>query len=135
MARSSATKSMKLTRLLRSWTFSPSSLDIRLSSQKPIENMPKSTTKPKFLKKIPYEKEIGAEVIHALPIDFETAINSDEIVHKVWSSISPLARNEWICWVTSAKLAKTRTHRILVGLDKMHRGDGRPCCWSGCPHR
>ncbi len=91
--------------------------------------------KPKYLKKIPYEKEFGAEVVHVLPEDFREAIESDEFVQSVWSSISPLARNEWICWVISAKLAKTRAHRIVVGLSKMHQGDRRPCCWPGCPHR
>lgn len=92
-------------------------------------------TKPKFLKKIHYEKEVGAEVVHVLPLDFETAIGNDEFVQKVWSEISPLARNEWICWVTSAKKAETREHRILVGLSKIHDGMRRPCCWAGCPHR
>ena len=92
-------------------------------------------TKTKFLKKIPYEKEVGAEVVHVLPLDFEIAINNNEFVHNVWSEISPLARNEWICWVTSAKKAETRAKRISVGLDKMHKGMRRPCCWAGCPHR
>ena len=91
--------------------------------------------KPKFLKKIPYEKEVGAEVVHVLPLDFKTAIDGDKLVHKVWSEISPLARNEWICWVTSAKRAETRENRILVGLSKIHSGMRRPCCWPGCPHR
>ena len=97
--------------------------------------MLRSTNKSKFLKKIPYEKEAGAEVVHALPLDFEAAINNDEFVHKVWSKISPLARNEWICWITSAKKTEIRTKRIMVGLDKMHSGMRRPCCWAGCPHR
>lgn len=97
--------------------------------------MPKILTKPKFLKKIPYEKELGAEVIHNLPLDFETAINSDQNVQKLWNDISPLARNEWICWVISGKLAVTRTKRITVGISKMQSGMRRPCCWAGCPHR
>lgn len=92
-------------------------------------------TKPKSFKKIPYEKEFGAEVVHALPLEFETAINGNEFVHKFWNKISPLARNEWICWVTSAKKIETREHRIIVGLDKMRGGMRRPCCWAGCPHR
>ena len=74
-------------------------------------------------------------VAHKLPIDFNKAIKSDRVVKDVWEDITPLARNEWICWVISAKKDETRKHRILVGLDKMRKGMRRPCCWAGCPHR
>lgn len=72
---------------------------------------------------------------HRLPTDFRKAIGSDPVVRGVWSEITPLARNEWICWVTSAKKDQTRNRRIAVGLDKMRKGMRRPCCWAGCPHR
>ncbi|MEI7777471.1 MAG: YdeI/OmpD-associated family protein [bacterium] len=62
-------------------------------------------------------------------------MESDSTSKKVWMDITPLARNEWICWVTSAKKDVTRKHRIIVGLDKMRKGMRRPCCWAGCPHR
>ena len=74
-------------------------------------------------------------VPHTMPADFRKAIASDPAVKNVWADITPLARNEWICWVISAKKEKTRNHRITVGLDKMRRGMHRPCCWAGCPHR
>lgn len=70
-----------------------------------------------------------------MPADFRQAIESDALVSDLWMSITPLARNEWICWVTSAKKDETRTRRIRVGLDKMRKGMRRPCCWPGCPHR
>ncbi|MBP6084813.1 YdeI/OmpD-associated family protein [Candidatus Gracilibacteria bacterium] len=73
--------------------------------------------------------------IHSMPTDFREAIESDPVVKDVWMDITPLARNEWICWVTSAKKEITRNHRIAVGLDKMRKGMRRPCCWPGCPHR
>lgn len=72
---------------------------------------------------------------HSLPKDFSQALNADAKAKAVWLDITPLARNEWICWVTSAKLAETRERRIAVGLDKMRKGMRRPCCWAGCPHR
>ena len=80
-------------------------------------------------------KEITNGTIHKLPTDFRRAIESDQLVKKVWLDITPLARNEWICWVTSAKQSETRDRRITVGLDKMRKGMRRPCCWAGCPHR
>lgn len=73
--------------------------------------------------------------MHKLPADFRKAIVSDPVVKNVWEEITPLARNEWICWVTSAKKGETRNRRIAVGLDEMRKGMRRPCCWAGCPHR
>lgn len=70
-----------------------------------------------------------------MPADLRKALAADPRAGAVWEDITPLARNEWICWITSAKKAETREHRILVGLDKMHKGMRRPCCWAGCPHR
>lgn len=81
------------------------------------------------------KKALDTGGIHKMPTDFYKAIESDLIAKDLWSDITPLARNEWICWVTSAKKAETRERRIVVGLDKMHKGMRRPCCWEGCPHR
>ncbi|EQD38217.1 hypothetical protein B1B_15916, partial [mine drainage metagenome] len=47
-----------------------------------------------------------------MPSDFREAIESDALVTGVWAGITPLARNEWICWVTSAKKDETRSRRI-----------------------
>ncbi|MEK7650312.1 MAG: YdeI/OmpD-associated family protein [Patescibacteria group bacterium] len=52
-----------------------------------------------------------------------------------WESITPLARNEWICWIESAKKVETRTHRITRTRAELIAGKRRPCCWAGCPHR
>ena len=73
--------------------------------------------------------------VHVIPDDFKNAIKKYETAYNLWQDITPLARNEWICWITSAKQQKTRERRIIVGLDKMHKGMRRPCCWAGCPHR
>lgn len=73
--------------------------------------------------------------VHRLPRDLKDALQNDDVAASLWADITPLARNEWICWVTSAKKEKTRTRRIKVGLDKMHKGERRPCCWAGCQHR
>ncbi len=74
-------------------------------------------------------------VIHKLPEDFRKAIVSIPKVHALWEDITPLARNEWICWVTSGKKAETRNIRIEKALSKLSGGMRRPCCWAGCTHR
>jgi len=81
------------------------------------------------------EKKIKNEAIHKLPVDLRKAIKSDIKASELWADITPLARNEWICWVISAKRDETRNCRIKVGLDKMRKGMRRPCCWAGCTHR
>lgn len=73
--------------------------------------------------------------MHKLPADFKKALNSDSKVLKLWEDITPLARNEWICWAISGKKAETRNIRITKALSKMKGGMRRPCCWAGCPHR
>lgn len=73
--------------------------------------------------------------MHTLPADLKKAIASDKKVQALWDDITPLARNEWICWVTSGKKAETRDSRIEKTISKMKSGMRRPCCWIGCIHR
>lgn len=80
-------------------------------------------------------QNIPGGTVHRLPADLRQGIESDPVALSLWADITPLARNEWICWVTSAKLDETRKRRIAVGIDKMRGGMRRPCCWPGCPHR
>lgn len=79
--------------------------------------------------------KLSEGTVHKLPDDFKKAIMSDKQILALWEDITPLARNEWICWVTSGAKAETRVKRIKVGLDKMLQGERRPCCWVGCIHR
>ncbi|HYF10526.1 MAG TPA: YdeI/OmpD-associated family protein [Candidatus Paceibacterota bacterium] len=73
--------------------------------------------------------------VHSMPADLRKALVSVPAALSVWKDITPLAQNEWICWVTSGKRAETRGIRIGKALSKMKSGMRRPCCWAGCPHR
>ena len=73
--------------------------------------------------------------VHHLPADLRTALSAHAVPYAAWCDITPLARNEFICWITSAKKPETRTRRITIALDKLTRGERRPCCWAGCIHR
>ena len=73
--------------------------------------------------------------VHKLPADLQKAIATNIKARTIWKDITPLARNEWICWVTSGKKSETRDIRIEKALSKMKGGMRRPCCWAGCPHR
>lgn len=70
-----------------------------------------------------------------MPRDLRAALLAAPKALAVWEDITPLARSEWICWVTSGKKAETRSIRIKKGLSKLSGGMRRPCCWAGCPHR
>ena len=80
-------------------------------------------------------REIPGGVVHALPSDFEEALLEDPQALATWNDITPLARNEWICWIDSAKKIETRRKRIDWGRSNLRDGKRRPCCWPGCPHR
>lgn len=73
--------------------------------------------------------------MHKMPADLRKTIASSREAQAVWKDITPLARNEWICWVTSGKRAERRSIRIEKALSKMKSGMRRPCCWAGCIHR
>ena len=75
------------------------------------------------------------EMVHKMPADLQKAINSSPKVKAAWKDITPLARNEWICWIISGKKSETRDIRIEKALSKLKGGMRRPCCWGGCPHR
>ena len=88
-----------------------------------------------FFEMVNFVKKLAGGTAHQLPRDFFEAIVAEPKVRRLWETITPLARNEWICWVISAKKDETRERRIKVGLAKMRQGARRPCCWAGCPHR
>jgi hypothetical protein len=80
-------------------------------------------------------KTLSSGTVHKIPTDFSSAIQAEPKVLALWEDITPLARNEWICWVVSGKQAETRTIRIRKAISKMKGGMRRPCCWAGCIHR
>ncbi len=79
--------------------------------------------------------KIPSGKVHKVPADLKKALNAHEKALMAWNDITPLARNEWICWVESAKLIETRERRIERTHTELAEGKRRPCCWSGCVHR
>ena len=81
------------------------------------------------------KKEIATGVVHSVPADLRKMLTVDRTVLALWKDITPLARNEWICWVEDAKKLETRRSRIEMVGTKLKEGMRLPCCWPGCPHR
>lgn len=80
-------------------------------------------------------KDISNGVVHDIPDDMKRRVSSTSVVYKVWEDITPLARNEWICWIEGAKKQETRRRRIKIMSEQLKQGKRRPCCWAGCQHR
>ena len=82
------------------------------------------------------EQTLPAGTIHSMvPTDMRQALTRSPEALATWYDITPLARNEWICWVEEAKKTETRVRRIRVSIAKLTSGTRRPCCWAGCSHR
>ncbi len=80
-------------------------------------------------------KTISGGTAHALPSDMRKALAADRTAAGVWESLTPLARNEWVCWVTFVKKAETRKEHVERMVAQLKEGKRRPCCWIGCIHR
>jgi hypothetical protein len=66
-----------------------------------------------------------------VPDDVRAALDSaSEKCRATWAAITPVARRDWIHWITSGKKAETRVKRIGVAIDKLSKGDRRPCCFD-----
>ena len=80
-------------------------------------------------------KERAIDLVHKIPRDFQNVLSSDTKALAAWEDITPLARNEWICWVESAQKQETRERRIERACNDLKDGKRRPCCWPGSSHR
>ncbi len=78
---------------------------------------------------------VATGVVHTVPADMQQALTADADVLALWNGLTPLARNEWICWTTIVKQPETRAEHIERMREQLLEGKRRPCCWPGCPHR
>jgi len=81
------------------------------------------------------ETLVAGGPVHDLPDDLRTALLLNPVALHAWNDITPLARNEFICWVDDAKQHATRLRRIRRTQEELEEGMRRPCCWPGCKHR
>ncbi len=80
-------------------------------------------------------KTIASGVAHEVPEDLKSALIADDSVLERWEDLTPLARNEWICWTVTTKKPETRANHIERIVTELLAGKRRPCCWAGCIHR
>jgi uncharacterized protein YdeI (YjbR/CyaY-like superfamily) len=73
--------------------------------------------------------------VHTVPDDLCKVLGADVAAVALWQALTPLGRNEFLCWIEDAKQLATRTRRMVRTLEELHEGKRRPCCWAGCVHR
>jgi hypothetical protein len=81
------------------------------------------------------KEQLAGGTVHTLPADLKKALTADTKAKTAWQSLTPLARNEWICWAITVKQQKTRDEHIKRVVSELKEGMRRPCCWIGCVHR
>lgn len=80
-------------------------------------------------------KKLPGGTAHEMPADLAAALVAAPAARSVWESLTPLARNEWICWSITVKQPVTRKNHIERTVKELQQGKRRPCCWIGCIHR
>lgn len=80
-------------------------------------------------------KTILSGTAHKIPDDLKKALVADSAALDLWNGLTPLARNEWICWTIFPKKIETRNEHVERVISQLKEGDRRPCCWMGCIHR
>jgi bacteriocin resistance YdeI/OmpD-like protein len=66
-------------------------------------------------------KVISGGVVHDLPEDLKKALTANAKALATWEDITPLARNEWICWIESAKKSRNKNSPDRMGLFQPQR--------------
>lgn len=75
------------------------------------------------------------DFLHEVPDDIQNILNTHQDILAKWDTLTQLAQNEWICWITIPKKLETRETRLARFWEDLLAGKKRPCCWPGCPHR
>jgi uncharacterized protein YdeI (YjbR/CyaY-like superfamily) len=81
------------------------------------------------------DNKISGGTAHDVPVDLLQGLVSSPPALAAWDSLTPLARNEWICWTITVKQEKTRKEHVKRTVSDLKQGKRRPCCWIGCFHR
>jgi len=79
--------------------------------------------------------EASTDFRHETPDELRAVLNGNPDLNAKWNGLTDLARNEWICWMTSPKRQETRDEHLARLQEQVLDGKRRPCCWPGCPHR
>jgi hypothetical protein len=75
-------------------------------------------------------RPVAEEPEPTVPSDLRKALAAAPRAGEAWSNVTPMARRDWIQWITSGKRAETRPLRIGKACDMLAKGKRRPCCFD-----
>lgn len=67
-------------------------------------------------------------VLHEVPEDMQKLLANDSDIIEKWNKLTPIQRNEWICWITIVKKSETRAEHLDRMLEEVKEGKRKPCC-------
>ena len=73
----------------------------------------------------------GEEPETRVPMDLRKALAAAPLAQALWADITPIARRDWILWISSAKQPETRRRRIEKACAMLASGKRRVCCFGG----
>lgn len=65
-----------------------------------------------------------------VPADLRKALAAAPEARTQWTGLTPVARRDWIHWITSAKKVETRARRVANACDMLASGKRRICCFD-----
>jgi len=80
-------------------------------------------------------QKVSGGLVHDVPDELLGALTESKEITHLWEGLTPIGRNEFLCWIEDAKQDKTRARRIRRTVEELVEGKKRPCCWAGCIHR
>src|SRR5215469_1586195 len=69
-----------------------------------------------------FEQHVPGGVVHKLPADLRKALIANTTALAAWKGITPLAPNDFMCWVEAAKQQMTRGPRIRRTEEEVVKG-------------
>jgi hypothetical protein len=73
----------------------------------------------------------GEEPETRVPAELRKALAAAPPAQALWADITPMARQNWILWISSARQPETRMRRIENACDMLASGKKRVCCFGG----
>jgi hypothetical protein len=74
---------------------------------------------------------IGEEPELRVPMELRKALAAALPAQALWAAITPMARRDWVLWISSARQPETRTSRIEKACSMLASGKRRVCCFGG----
>ena len=119
---------------LEKYTTSKGAIQIPLATPIPV-GLIKKLVKFRIAEDAKKNNGLLPGIYHELTADIKKAIKLNKAIIDKWNNLTPIQRNEWICWITIVKKAETRREHIQRMMEELQDGKRQPCCWPGCPHR